>query len=233
MHCQIPQECERDGFLGVARKKQVVEATECMVAAISQVAGEGSHESRVMTATTRRDDFDTPRNPPSDRVGDAPDGQLDGGSDSIRPGHLLVKSASVPITKSFPAGALGRLGREEWIGQQLREDVFMRATLSRQETVAVVGSALVDQFRQRVDHRDTGPRIEREHTILLRAPHDVCEIRHAAEVQQNAGGVRRREQKHIGHRHQRSALTASRHVTGTKTTHYRNTKSFGQNGRLA
>ncbi len=93
MHRQVPQQCEGDGFLGVAGKKQVIEATEWMTA-VSQVACEGSHQSRVMTTTARCHDFDTGRNPPSDRVGDASGRQLDRGRDSIRPGHPLVKSAT-------------------------------------------------------------------------------------------------------------------------------------------
>src|SRR5688572_962488 len=120
MHRQVPQQCERDGFLSVARKEQVVEATEWMVAAMTQVAFETSHQSRMVTATARRDDFDTGRSPPSHRVGDAPRRQLDGGSDSVRPGHLLVKRKSVAITEALPAGALRRLGGKEWIGQQPR-----------------------------------------------------------------------------------------------------------------
>src|SRR5215210_9337838 len=106
----------------------------------------------MVTATAGGHDFHTGRYPASNCVGNAPRRQFDGGSNPVGARHLVVQRTSIRVTEAFPTCALGRLGGEEWIRQQLPDYILVCPPLRRQKPVPVVRLALVEQFRERVDH---------------------------------------------------------------------------------
>ena len=160
--------------------------------------------------------------------------ELHRGGHAVGAGHAPVERRGVRRRRSAPgrcswAAAPGKIRRPAApasAASSARPDAASapsRSKPSGEPTIRATASMIATP----------GTGIEREHAVLLRAARHVGEIGHAAEIEQDARRVGGREEQHVGHRNQRSALPSRGHVSGAKSADDPHAESLRQNRWLA
>ena len=142
-----------------------------------------------------------------------------------------MNCADVCAVEQLSSGGFGRRAREIRMLQQLADDTGDDVSARRNRTVDVVGRAWGKSSRDRVDHRNTRPGVERADALDLAARRQHSHVANSADVLERSPVVAG-EQHRVGDGNEWRALSARGDVAHAKVAHDVDARSLGDDRRF-